>query len=563
MPSIDVPILLVVTLLAGGVAAFLAKLKESGTLAALFLLLGILLAVGLLSGAYSEVMREGAIRSVVGGWQEGVGINLLLDGPALLLLAVVLLVSGAIVLYALGEGGYGPLFYGILAIALAGMVGVILSADLFNLFVFLEVLSLSATMLIAYKKRLPALYAAFRYLLLCTLSVALYLVGLFILYRVTGELSFAAVRIALAGSAVEGPLLLAGVLLFGGVAVRASLVPFHAWIPDAHGQAPHPVSALLSGLVLKAALIALWRVTTLLSGFLPLLTVAGALSAVGGVAAALMQRDAKRLLAFHSISQMGLVAAAAGVGGIAAALYHALGHALFKSLLFLAVGYFVAATGERDLYRMARVPGPRGNEAAALFLIVGSAAIAGVPPFAGFASKSLLGTAFKGGLLYEMLRVVSVGTAASFIKLTLLIGGGARTAVVGVVPGGAGGEAGPGSVGAGVAGAADPADSPLLCLASMAFLSLGVLALGLFPGPLLSLFGSLGVPVAGTGENPYTLSGLLESGLILILGALLFLVIRRPGPSQLLSRLGSRRVGVDGAMALVSGGVIAAVLLVQ
>ncbi len=559
MWGIDLPLLLVTLPLIGGVAAFPAKPRDSRGPAALFLLIAIIIGAGVAVFAFVALAADGDIVSVVGGWEAGVGIHLLLDGAAVVLITCVYLISGAIVLFAQGEGGYGSIFYGILGIAIAGMVGVILSADLFNLFVFLEVLSLAATMLIAYKRRLPALYAAFRYLLLCSLSAALYLVGLFILYRETGELSFYAVALgAEGGSAAVST---AGILLFAGVALRAAMVPFHAWLPDAHGQAPHPVSALLSGLVLKASILALWRIVTLLPRVSPLLLAAGAVSAVGGVAAALVQRDTKRLLAFHSISQMGLVAAAAGAGGAAAALYHAVGHALFKSLLFLALGYIILLRDERDIYALAKRSGEGGAAGATLFLLIGSAAIAGIPPFVGFASKTALAGAFKETQLYTLLRIVSTGTVASFIKLSLVVGGPRRLLPRRAAPGARvsdnrdrGGESShlpPGPAGR------------RLCYAAMGVLALGVAALGIFPAGILSLASQVGVRVALDDGVIYTGSGILESFLILLSGSLLYLLIRRPILAKPIAWLEKRRTGVDGALALVSGGVLAALFLVR
>lgn len=559
MPSIDPVSLTLLLPLLGAAGAFVLKFLRAqmwaGAVVALSLLGGT--AVSLL--AAGRVAREGAIFLVVGGWTPAVGIHLNLDGAAAFLLVALFAVSLLVLLYALGEGAYGAIFYATYGVAVAGMTGVILSADLFNLFVFFEVLSLSATILIAYKRRLTGLYAAFRYLLVMALSVVLYLLGLFLLYRESGELALRAifasapgVGSAAMGGVSLGPVGIAGVLLFTGVAIRAALVPFHAWLPDAHSQAPHPVSALLSGLMIKAAFLALWRMVTLFSegGFLmELLFVAGLLSAVLGVLLALTQRDAKRLLAFHSISQMGYIAAAAGAGALSGALYHAVGHALFKSLLFLVVGYYISRTGSRDLYRMADSgtgPADRRRGGALLpsvLLLVGAAAIAGVPPFTGFVSKGLIGAAMKGSPFYPILRVVAVGTAASFVKLCRFL--------LPVVRGDAVERT-----------SRSTHLSRALVYGSMIGFALLILLLGIVPGVFLGQMESLGLSATvETGSTGlYTFEGVMESVITLALGALLYLALRSGVGRRVSERVNQFRLGLDGALGIMALGVVLAFL---
>jgi multicomponent Na+:H+ antiporter subunit D len=525
---------------------------------------GLVVALSLLTGAVlsffvaARVFREGPLLRVVGGWSPAVGIHLNFDGAAAVLLLTLFVVAFLVLLYALGEGSYGALFYGTYAIAVAGMAGVILSADLFNLFVFFEVLSLSATILIAYKRKLPGLYAAFRYLLVTGLSVVLYLLGVYLIYRESGELALRALFApagaepqeplgAGGGIGIGGPLGVAGVFLFSGVAIRTALVPFHAWLPDAHSQAPHPVSALLSGLVIKAAFIALWRMVTLFSVteyFLNLLLITGVLSALLGVVLALAQRDPKRLLAFHSISQMGYIAAAAGAGALSGALYHAVGHALFKSLLFLVVGYYIGRTGSRDLYRMGReggavAPAPlwAPRILPPLLLISGAAAIAGLPPFTGFASKSLIAAAMKGSPFYTVLRIAAVGTAASFIKLCRFL-----------LPITRGSEE------------AGRSMRDYLALSAMAALALLTLFLGLFPGLILGGMEGLGlrIPAGILSQGVYSLSALLESVTVFLLGGVVYLLLRSSPGRRLSQQVSERRIGVEGALGVMALGVVLA-----
>ncbi|MFW6337585.1 MAG: complex I subunit 5 family protein [Alkalispirochaetaceae bacterium] len=555
MPRVDPITLTIVTPLAGAAAAFLTGAFGTGRLAGKLLALSLVVSGGIVLYLYPGLRESKGLALVVGGWAPSVGIELYLDGLAWVLLLTLFLVSFAILLSALGDGVYGGIFYAVYGIAVAGMAGVILSADLFNLFVFFEVLSLAATILIAYKRQLTGLYSAYRYLLITALSVTLYLLGLFILYRATGELRFAAVlpENLPRNGAYPHVLTLAGVLLFVGVAIRAALVPFHTWLPDAHSQAPHPVSALLSGLVIKAAFIALWRMVGIFSAdprFMGLLTGVGLLSALFGVVLALVQRDAKRLLAYHSISQMGYIAVAAGTGAMTGAVYHIVGHALFKSLLFLIVGYYITAVGSRDLYKMGGsgrcARGGVGVVPVALFL-VGAGAIAGLPPFVGFVSKGLIGAGVKGPLSYWGLKAVSVGTAASFIKLGWFM-----------LPAGRSGASL--SSGKGRRRFKGFSAAPFI---GMGFLALLIIALGVLPGQFLGVMEGAGV--TGEGERFYSVGTLysgrhfLEVAVTLLVGSALFAILRTEPGRWLTTRVSEFRLGVDGALAVTALGLLAGV----
>lgn len=554
MPNID-PITVIVLLpLLGAAAAFLlgsfAGSRGAGYAVALSLALGAFP----LTAAFSAVRTGGAILTVAGDWAPSVGIHLVLDGVAWVMLVTFFFVAFLILIYSIGEGSFGAHFYAVYAVAVAGMAGVVLSADLFNLFVFFEGLSLSATVLIAYKRRLTGLYAAFRYLLITVVSVALYLLGLFMLYRESGELAFSLILPdgGSAAAGVVGSSSFAGILLFSGIAIRVALVPFHTWLPDAHGQAPHPVSALLSGLMIKAAFVALWRIVSLFSGdprFMELLLIIGVVSALFGVILALAQSDAKRLLAYHSISQMGYIAAAAGAGALTGALYHAVGHALFKSLLFLVVGYYISLTGSRTLYRMR--PADSAGALPPLLFLVGAGAIVGLPPFTGFVSKGLIGAAVKEPPAYWGLKLVALGTAGSFIKLAwFMLTAGRRASG----PEGAGGAY---VTGSGVS--APGVRSKAMMMVGMSGIALPVLLLGLFPARVLALLGRL--RLSGSPEAPtdaYTLAAVLESIVILALGALLFAWLRSAGGKWIAFKIRAVRLGVDGSLAVIAFGVLAA-----
>jgi len=204
--------------------------------------------------------------------------------------------------------------------------------------------------------------------------------------------------------------------------VKAALMPLNTWLPDAHAYAPHPVSAVLSGVMIKVSILAVWRVVTVLglSRLQDLLLWIGAITAATAVIAALAQTDMKRILAFHSVSQMGYIAAgfgAATAAGYTGSAAHILSHSLFKGLLFLAVGAAIHVTGRRNLKELSGLA--RKLPLVFVCFAVGALSICGIPPFNGYVSKSLISAALKSRpAVYTLLWLASTGTVASFLKLS-------------------------------------------------------------------------------------------------------------------------------------------------
>jgi multicomponent Na+:H+ antiporter subunit D len=319
------------------------------------------------------------------------------DAVSLLFLTVINVVAAASALYTtdyIGHYGGRAKFAGLLCLLIFGLNGVVLVRDLFSLYVFLEVASIASYVLVAYNLAFDGIEAALKYLLLSVVGTGLVLLGLALLYAVAGTLSFADLPLALAVRAAGSRLpLAAAALLVSGFGLKAAAVPFHAWLPDAHPSAPAPISAMLSGVVIKVAgIYALTRVCYDILGqpapVLRVLLVLGVASMVVGAVVAYFQTDLKRLLAYSSISQIGYILIGLGVGNrwaLAGALFHVLNHGLFKGLLFLNAGAIQHQTGTRDIrdlggleHRM-RVTGVTS--------VLGTLSLAGIPPFNGFWSK--------------------------------------------------------------------------------------------------------------------------------------------------------------------------------
>ena len=365
----------------------------------------------------------------LGGWPAPVGIDMRLDDLSTLLLLVVNIVGLAVGLYSVDymrRFTARSHFYGLFLLMVTGMNGVILAGDLFNLYVFLEVAAIASYSLVAFGCAHEELEASFKYIVLGSLSSALILTGVALVYGITGTLNLAHIASRIAQTGMDAPLLLAFGLFICGFSFKSALVPFHAWLPDAHPSAPAPVSAMLSGVLIKAiGIYVLARLAFNVFGaadnVLSLLRWLGLLSMVVGGLLATGQKDIKRLFAYSSISQVGLMVLGLGLGtplGMVGALYHLVNHALFKSLLFLNAGAVEYATGTRDLKKLGGLN--RMLPVTGATSLIGSMSIAGIPPFNGFWSKLIIVLACIEGGFYGFgiaVVLVSIVTLAYQLKV--------------------------------------------------------------------------------------------------------------------------------------------------
>jgi len=435
----------VVLPLLGAAMAFCAKAFLKGRATRILEYAGAAVGLGLpwisFAATFQAVMAGEVLQGVVGGWYGGVGVLYRFDGLAWLVNVLGYSVAIASWVYSLGAGPRGPTFTAVFLIQTAALAATAMTADLFNLFVCLEVMGIASYVLVASSDKPGALLASFSYLMVSATAMVFFLLGVYGFYRLTGSLSYVGISEALRTLPDSGgtAALVSLALVTAAVAVRVAVMPLYGWLPDAHALAPHAISAVLSGVLIKTPLFALSRVLLILpAGSLAgeMMGYSGAVTALAGVILALSQKDAKKLLAYHSISQIGYVvcawgaAIAAGMATetgrimMAAAFLHAFYHALFKGLLFLTVGTTTDCAGQRDVHRLrgaARLLRSWGGERIPLTLVgfsIGALAISAVPPFNGFASKTALSEAMKGSWQYGLLFVAGIGTATSFIKLS-------------------------------------------------------------------------------------------------------------------------------------------------
>ncbi len=335
----------------------------------------------------------------MGGWIPPVGINLVSDGLSTFMLIVINTVAFLAIVFSLKYMELytaKPKYYALFMLMLAGMNGVVLTGDMFNLFVFLEIASIASYALVAFGCEHEELEASFKYIILGGAASAFILLGVAILYSITGTLNMADMAQTFSSGKINRAALFALAFFTMGFGVKGALVPFHAWLPDAHPSAPAPISAMLSGVLIKVlGIYALTRVIFNVFGFTPtlgsILMALGGLSLVVGALLAIGQDDLKRLLAYSTISQIGYIVLGLGLGtplGIMGGLFHLLNHATFKSLLFISSGAIEYSTGTRKLSQMGglnrRLPLTTATST------VGFLSVSGIPPFNGFFSKLIV-----------------------------------------------------------------------------------------------------------------------------------------------------------------------------
>ena len=292
-------------------------------------------------------------------------------------------------------------YYGQILVFLGLMNWTCATNNIIMLYVSLEFTTLATVFLVTFHWNKPALEAGYKYLLLVTVGVVFALLGSVLLYSAATPF-LPASRVLLltelgtiATKIPSNIVLLAAAFMVVGFGTKAGLVPFHAWLPDAHAEAPAPVSALLSGIVIKVGAYALARTISVFAphyGTIPLfIAILCSISMIVGMMMAMVQDDLKRMLAYSSVAQIAYVIEGLGMGtylGIYGGLMHLVNHTIVKGLLFLAVGAIIYSAGKRKISELAKVKFRMPLTAFAFF--VGVFAISGMPPFNGFVSKFTL-----------------------------------------------------------------------------------------------------------------------------------------------------------------------------
>ena len=392
-------------------------------------------------------------------------------------------------------------YYGLLMLFIATMLWACLSNNIIMLYVAVEASTIASGLLVAFYWDKRALEAGYKYLMLLTVGITFSLFGCVLVYATganilqSGSKGLLLSDLRAVGSMFPATTaILASAFLIVGFGTKAGIAPFHPWLPDAHAEAPTPVSALLSGVMLKVALYALVRTVSLFyPGFSPVamfVLALGVFTLIIGDFMALAQDDVKRMLAYSSVSQIGYVMMGFGIGtqmGVYAGLFHLLNHGLAKSLLFLAAGSVIYATGARRISDLGGLA--KKMPVTSFCFFVGALAVSGVPPFNGFQSKLAL---FVAGADAGDWWAVVLGIGASLVTLAVLAKAAAAIFW------------GPLSKSA---ERPEVREAPLTVTATMVILALLCLAIGLYPKALY-------VPLKAASAVVQTVSGAPDHGSI-------------------------------------------------
>ncbi|MFP4136360.1 MAG: complex I subunit 5 family protein [Candidatus Acetothermia bacterium] len=422
------PLFVAVPLGIGFLLPLIEKFKERTRLfaGAMILQTGFLLALSLVKFGDRGIYR-------LAGWPPPVGINYVLDGLSSLLLVVISAIALVTALFSftyMSEYENQGKFYGLFSLMLAGIYGVALTGDVFNMYVYLEVAAISSYALVGFNRGPEEIEASFKYLVMGAVGSIFILLGIALLYGSVGSLNIADISVRVSELEQESFIFLSTALFIVGFGLKAAFVPFHSWLPDAHSSAPTPISAMLSGVLIKV--LGIYALARLLFNGLNLpelapgiLTWIGAGSMFIGGMIALGQKDLKRLLAYSSVSQMGYITLGLGMGGTLIAqdkpaiatlaliggIFHLVNHATYKSLLFLFSGGVEKLYGTRDLReiggitRVSPVSGATGT--------IGTLSISGIPPFNGFWSKLVIVIAAIWGEMYALAGIVLITSAVT------------------------------------------------------------------------------------------------------------------------------------------------------
>lgn len=380
------------------------------------------------------VLTEGELRYAMGGWAPPIGIEFVLDELSAFLAVLVTGVGLTVLVYArrsiLAESEERfVLVHALAMLLLAGLVGMVLTGDLFNLYVFLEISSISTYALVSVGgKRAPV--AAFRYLVLGSIGGTFYVLGVGFLYFASGTLNMADFAARLPELIGSRAVVAGATLMITGIALKMALFPLHLWLPDAYNHAASAVTALIAPISTKVAAYALIRLfldvfqPAYLRDVLPVTTVIGWLAMVGILYAAVMaiaQSDVRRMLAYSSVGQIAYVGLGIGLAsplGLIGALLHMINHAAMKGCLFLVAGSARMRTQRSDVASFTglgrAMPWTMGA------FTVAALSMIGIPPMAGFFSKwylVLAGVEARNWVFVTAICISSLASAIYFFRL--------------------------------------------------------------------------------------------------------------------------------------------------
>ena len=380
-----------------------------------------------------QVRTGGTLSYALGGWLAPWGIEYRVDVVNAFVLLLVSAISAVILPYARISVAHEipaeqhHLFYTAYLLCLTGLLGVTITGDAFNLFVFLEISSLSSYVLISLGSDRRALTAAFQYLVMGTIGATFILIGVGLLYMMTGTLNMADLHERIAQVSDTRPVLAAFAFLTVGISLKLALFPLHLWLPNAYAFAPSTVTAFLAATATKVAVYVLLRFVFTVFGWdfafnaTPLAEILLPLALVAvftASAVAIFQDDVKRMLAYSSVAQIGYIilgVSFASITGLTASILHLFNHALMKGALFMALGCLYLRLGSVDIRRFHGLGRTMPFTMAAF--VIGGLSLIGIPPTVGFISKWYLVWAAleRGGWRWTVALMVLLGSLLAVV----------------------------------------------------------------------------------------------------------------------------------------------------
>ncbi len=369
-----------------------------------------------------EVNEVGYISEIIAGWEAPWGINLIITPFSGFLVSLISVLGFLIWLYqyrfkkVIDVGEIKS--YGIMQmLMITGAIGIIITGDIFNLFVFMEIVAITAVSLTSFYRGRDGAEAGFKYLLIGSFASAMVLLAILILYTQVGTLNMAEIaeRMHLVPQGIKATILILFIVGFG---IEAELFPLNGWAPDAYSQAPGPTSAAFAGIVVKAGIYGLIRIIFTLfdiDGAFDFLIIAGLITMIIAEFSAVKQTNLKRMLAYSSIGQMGLVLIAFGIGtkeAVFGALFLMFNHAIIKSLLFMTGSILMYNSKDKTISSIHGIA--KKLPYVSILFAIGAFAIVGLPPFSGFWSKLYILTAAADK---EMLLLILAILMVSIIEI--------------------------------------------------------------------------------------------------------------------------------------------------
>ncbi len=415
-------------------AAPLCVILRNGVAAWILTLIASWLGLAISIELFVTVLNSGPISYAIGGWPPPWGIEYRVDALNSFVLLIVSGIGAVVVPYAFKSVNHEipaekhALFYGTYLLAFTGLLGITITGDAFNIFVFLEISSLSSYVLIAMGRDRKALTASFQYLVMGTIGATFILIGIGLIYMMTGTLNIADMAERVRSVENTGPVLAAAAFIFVGVGLKLALFPLHLWLPNAYTFAPSVITAFLAATATKVSVYLMLRFMFTVFGPVftfvqnpeaEILTFLAIIAILVGSTVAIFQNNVKRMFAYSSVAQIGYIVlgiAMVNVTGLAAGIVHLFNHALMKGALFLTLGCIVYRIGSVHIDDL-RGLGKRMPLTSFAF-VIGGLSVIGVPLTAGFVSKwyLVLGALEKpGNFWWLVVAVILVGSLLAMI----------------------------------------------------------------------------------------------------------------------------------------------------